>query len=303
MADQSRPAPSSRAAIHPSSRPEREHAARPRPGWRGIIAELWAELDRDHISVNAAGVAFYGLLAIFPGMSALISIYGLVADPAVIEGQVAALSGVLPQDALKLLSDQLHSLIAAPPAKLGVGLIVSLSLALWSATSGTGALMRALTVAYEEQDRRGVISFYGRALTLTIGIGVFGLLSLFLIAVVPMAVDLLPVPVVWRDAFAPIRWPILAGIALIALGFLYRFAPARQAPRWHWLDPGTIAAALLWLIGSAGFSFYVERFASYDKTYGPLGAVVVLLMWFYVSAYIVLAGAELNSAIEKAHRQ
>jgi membrane protein len=287
MADRSRPVPLFGALSAAAS------------AWRGIIVEFWAELGGDDISVIAAGVAFYGLLAIFPGMSALISIYGLVADPAVIEGQVAALSGVLPQEALKLLSDQLHNLIAAPPAKLGVGLIVSLILALWSATSGTGALMRALTVAYEEKDRRGVIGFYGRALALTIGIGAFGVLSLFLIAVVPAAVDLLPVPAAWRDAFALIRWPVLAGIVLIALGFLYRFAPARQAPRWYWLDPGTIAAALLWLTGSAGFSFYVERFASYDKTYGSLGAVVVLLMWFYVSAYIVLAGAELNSAIEK----
>jgi membrane protein len=271
--------------------------------WGGIIAGVWTRLDRDNISVIAAGVAFYGLLAIFPAMSALISIYGLVADPAVIERQVAAWSGVLPQEVLRLLSDQLHGLIAAPPVRLGVGLIVSLFLALWSATSGTGALMRALTAAYEETDRRGVIAFYGRALALTIAIGIFGLVSLFLIAVVPAAVDLLPVPTAWRDAFALIRWPMLAGIVLVALGFLYRFAPARRAPHWFWIEPGTIAAALLWLIGSAGFSFYVERFASYNKTYGSLGAVVVLLMWFYLSAYIVLAGAELNSAVEKARRR
>ena len=268
-----------------------------------IIAGFWTRLDQDNISVIAAGVAFYGLLAIFPAMSALISIYGLVLDPAVIERQVAALSGVLPEEALRLFSDQLHSLIAAPPARLGVGLIASLSLALWSATSGTGALMRALTVAYEETERRGVIAFYRRALGLTIAIGIFGLASLFLIAVVPAAVDLLPVPAAWRDAFALIRWPILAGIVLTALSFLYRFAPARQSPRWYWLDPGTIAAAVLWLIGSAGFSFYVERFASYNKTYGSLGAVVVLLMWFYLSAFILLAGAELNSAAAKARRR
>jgi len=121
--------------------------------------------------------------------------------------------------------------------------------------------------------------------------------------VVPAAVDLLQVPAAWRDAVGLIRWPVLAGVVVIALGCLYRFAPARQAPCWHLLGPGTIGAALLWLIGSAGFSFYVERFASYNKTYGSLGAVVVLLMWFYVSAYIVLAGAELNSAIEKARRR
>ena len=123
-----------------------------------------------------------------------------------IERQVAAWSGVLPQEALTLLSDQLRSLIAAPPARLGVGLIVSLLLTLWSATSATGALMRALTVAYEETEKRGVIAFYGRALALTIAIGTFGLASLFLIAVVPAAIDLLPMPVAWRDAFALIRW-------------------------------------------------------------------------------------------------
>ena len=297
MVARSRPEPISGALSAAAS------IARLPSGWGGILAKLWADLDRDNISVIAAGVAFYGLLAIFPGMSALISIYGLVADPVVIEGQVTALSGVLPQDALKLLSDQLHSLIAAPPAKLGLGLIVSLALALWSAMSGTGALMRALTVAYEEDDRRGVIGFYGRALALTVGIGGFGLVSLFLIAVVPASIELLPVPAVWRDVVGLIRWPVLAGIVVIALGLLYRFAPARQTPCWHLLDPGTIGAALLWLVGSAGFSFYVERFASYNKTYGSLGAVVVLLMWFYVSVYIVLAGAELNSAIEKARRR
>jgi membrane protein len=290
MADRSRPAPLFGALSAAAG------------GWGGIIAGFWARLDEDDISVIAAGVAFYGLLAIFPGMSALISIYGLVADPAVIERHVAAWSGVLPQEALTLLSEQLHSLIAAPPARLGFGLVVSLSLALWSATSGTGALMRALTAAYEETERRGVIAFYGRALALTIAIGIFGLVSLFLIAVVPAVLDLLPVSAASRAAFALIRWPILAGVVLIALGFLYRFAPARRAPRWFCLEPGTIAAALLWLIGSAGFSFYVERFASYNKTYGSLGAVVVLLVWFYLSAYIVLAGAELNSAIEEARR-
>jgi membrane protein len=290
------------AAVHTPSPPERRFTALPRPGSGRIIQGVWADIDRHHIPIMAAGVAFYALLSIFPGMTALISIYGLVADPAVIEHQVAALSEVLPQDALKLLSDQLHGLIAAPPGKLGIGLIVSLALALWSATSGTGTLMQALTVAYEEKNTRGIIAFYLRAIALTIAIGIFGLVSLFLIAVVPAAIDWLPVPATWRTSVALIRWPLLAGLVFVALAVVYRFAPARHAPRWHWLSPGTIAAALLWLTGSAGFSFYVERFGSYDKTYGALGAVVVLLMWLYVSAYIVLAGAELNAAVEKARR-
>lgn len=272
-----------------------------RPSWWATLTNFWAELDRDHVSIMAAGVAFYALLSIFPGMSALISIYGLVSDPATIEHQLSSLAGVLPQEALKLLSDQLHALVAAPRDKLGFGLLISLLLALWSATSGTGALMQALTVAYEERDNRGSLSFYGTAIALTLGIGIFALLSLFLIAVVPAIIDLLPLSEVWRDRVSLIRWPLLAVLALLALGLLYRYAPARQQhPCWHLFSAGTIAAALLWLLGSAGFSFYVARFSSYDKTYGSLGAVVVLLMWFYVTTYIVLAGAELNSEVEKA---
>jgi membrane protein len=271
-----------------------------RPGWWTILTNFWARLDRDHVSIMAAGTAFYALLSIFPGMSTLISIYGLVADPATIETQLNSLSGVLPQEALKLLSDQLHALVAAPRDKLGLGLVVSSLLALWSATSGTGALMQALTVAFEERENRGVLSFYGRVIALTLGIGLFALLSLFLIAGIPAIIDSLPLSELWRERISLIRWPLLAILALVAMGVLYRYAPARRNPCWYCLSAGTIGAAVLWLVGSAGFSFYVARFSSYDKTYGSLGAVVILLMWFFVTAYIILAGAELNSEIEKA---
>src|SRR5437773_3522711 len=187
-----------------------------RPGWWAILTNFWADLDRDHVSIMAAGVAFYALLSIFPGMSALISLYGLVSDPATIEHQLTSLSGVLPEEALKLLSDQLHALVAAPPDKLGLGLLVSLLLALWSATSGTGALMQALTVAYEERDERGLLSFYGLAIALTVGVGLFAVLSLFLIAVLPAIIDTLPLSELWRDRLSLIRWPLLAVLALIA---------------------------------------------------------------------------------------
>ncbi len=275
---------------------------RKRPSWGRMLANVWGELDRDHISILAAGMAFYGLLSIFPGMSALISIYGLAADPAIIEKQLSGLAGVLPSEALKLLSDRLQALVAKPPTSLGIGLIVSLALALWSAMSAAGILMQALTVAYEETDDRGILGFYVRALALTIGIAVFGVVSLFLIAVVPSVLDWLPITDLWRERLSLIRWPLLAGLVLLGLALIYRFAPARHSPCWHWFSPGTVAAALLWLVGSAGFSFYVGHFGSYDKTYGPIGAVVILLVWFYVGAYIVLAGAELNSEYEKSRR-
>ena len=279
---------------------QREKPARARAGWGRILANTWAELDRDHISVMAAGVAFYALLSLFPGMSALISVYGLVADPSVIQTNLDALAGILPQEALKLVSDQLHALIANPPAKLGIGLVISLLLTLWSAMSGASTVMQAMTVAYEETDDRGILAFYGQALALTVAGILFAVLSLFLVAVVPAIIHRLPLPEDWRNAFGLVRWPLLAALVLFALALVYRFAPARRSPCWSWFAPGTIAATLLWLLGSAGFSFYVARFSSYDKTYGSLGAVVILLMWFYVGAYTVLAGAELNSEYEKA---
>jgi membrane protein len=319
MASPSRPAPvygaliaaaatlygSLREHASPSALPPSAAPAEPMPkrkNWRQILGNVWRELDRDHISVMAAGVAFYALLSIFPAMSALISIYGLVADPAVIESHISTLAGVLPGDALKLLSDQLHSLIAAPPTKLGLGVIVGLLITMWSATSAAGTMMQALTVAYEEEDTRGLVGFYSRAFGLTFGMMLFGLISLSLIAGVPALLNTLPLPAPWGNIVALSRWPILAGLVFVALAVLYRFAPARHAPNWHWLSVGTITASLLWLAGSAGFSFYVAEFASYNKTYGSLGAVVVLLMWFYVSAYIILAGAELNAETERPPR-
>lgn len=247
----------------------------------------------------AAGVAFWGFLSIFPAMSALISIYGLVSDPLVIAEQVASFSGVLPQSSLDLVYDQLSRLISAPRPALGISLVISLLLALWYSMSGTGTLMQALTVAYEERETRGILAYYGESAVLTIGIAIFGLLSLVLIAVVPVVIEWLPFPKAWRDGIGLVRWPILAVLMITALGLIYRFAPCRQKAKWHWFAPGTIAAAFLWLAGSAGFSYYVANFSSYDATYGSLGAVVVLLMWLYVSSFIVLVGAELNAEIDK----
>ena len=269
-------------------------------GWGRILANTWSELGRDNVSVMAAGVAFFAFLSLFPAMSALISLYGLVADPKIIERQLNSLSYMLPKEALTLVSGQLHALIAAPSGALGIGFLVSLLLALWSATSGVSTLMQALTVAYEERERRGILAFYAEAIVLTIGIGAFGVVSLFLIAVVPAILDLLPIELGWAGA-ALFTWPVLAALTFVALALVYRFAPARRVPRWHWLRAGTIGAAVLWLLASAGFSFYVSRFASYDKTYGSLGAVAVLMIWFYLGAYITLAGAELNSEIDRGN--
>jgi len=271
-----------------------------RLGWGRILLNVYTETNRDSVSVMAAGVAFWTFLSIFPAMSALISVYGLVSDPAVIATHFASLAGVLPQSALELVGEQMGRLISAPPQALGLGLLISLLLALWYSMSGTGTLMQALTVAYEEEDTRSILAYYAQSAALTIGIAAFGLLSLFLVAIVPAVLELVPFPKGLRDLIGLVRWPILAVLLILALGAIYRFAPSRQHPCWHLFSAGTIAAATLWLAGSVGFSYYVANFSSYDKTYGSLGTVVVLLMWLYLSSFIVLVGAELNAEIEQA---
>jgi membrane protein len=264
--------------------------------WRALVRVSWA-LGRNNISIMAAGTAYYLILSIVPAMTALVLSYGLVADPITIERHIGALAGIMPAEALKLLSDQLHTLVSAPREGLGIGLVVSVVIALWSAMNSTVALMTALTVAYEGRERRGFLHFYGLAIGLTVGTVLFGLAALLLIAGVPAAAATLPMPEFWRQLLPLARWPMLAVLALLGLGTLYRVAPSRDPPGWDFLRAGTIAASLLWLIGSAAFSFYVANFGSYDRTYGSLGAVAILLVWLYASAYIVLAGAELNGEL------
>ncbi len=278
----------------------REGVPRRRRTWRRRLTRVWAALSRHNISILAAGAAYYAMLSIFPGMSALVLTYGLIADPVTIERHIDVLAGVLPGEALKLVSDQLHVLVSAPPEKLGIGLVVSVLLALWSATSATTAMMNALTVAYEGRERRGFLRFYGLAVALTIGEGLFGLVTLLMIAGLPAAMAQLPVPELWRWLLPLIRWPVLAVLVPLGLGTLYRVAPSREPQRWDFLRVGTICASLFWLAGSAAFSFYAEHFGSYDRTYGSLGAVAVMLVWLYVTAYITLAGAELNGEIGRS---
>jgi len=273
-------------------------------GWRKTwwrrLRRVGQALTRDNISIMAAGAAYYSMLSICPAMSALVLTYGLIADPVTFAYHIDVLAGVLPAEALKLVSDQLHALVTAPSSRLGIGLILSVLFALWTAVSATTAMMNALTAAYRGREQRGLLRFYGSAAALTIGFALFSLAALVLIAGVPAVMTEIPKPRSW-DALVPqLRWPILAIMVLLWLGTFYRFAPSRARPTWDFLRAGTIFASLLWLAGSAAFSFYAARFGSYDRTYGPLGAVAILLVWLYVTAYVILAGAELNREIGHA---
>ena len=270
----------------------------PKAGWRDIFWRVWDQMSRDNLSIVAAGVAFYGLLALFPLISAIVSIYGLVADPQTVQQQVADLGGILPQDTRQIVDEQLTRVTASANTALTVGVIFGLVLTLWSAGAGTKALIEGLNIVYGEEERRGFIKLNAVALGLTLGLILFMIVALALVAILPALIGSLGLPELVRESARWLRWPILALAFMIVLAALYRYAPSRSEPRWRWVTPGAVGATALWIIGSVLFSWYVSSFGSYNETYGSLAAVVVLMMWFWVSAYIVLLGAEWNAESE-----
>jgi membrane protein len=270
-------------------------------GWAGTgdsLRRVFGNIGRDNISLMSAGVAFYGLLSLAPGFTALVALYGLAFDLSQVDRQVQGLEGLIPEEARQLIGAQLTTIVQGNSSSLGIGFLISLALALWSANSGTSALMSALNVAYAEREQRNILRYYGTAMVLTAAGVAFGILALLLVAIVPAILGLLPLGEAGRVLIDWVRWPLLVTFFTLGLAVLYRYAPSRREPRWSWVSPGAAAATILWVAGSVGFSLYVGEFATYNKTYGSLGAVVVLLMWFYVSAFAVLLGAELNAEME-----
>jgi membrane protein len=275
----------------------------PSRGWLDIAKRVKRQIKEDKLSIIAAGVAFYGLLAVFPGLVALVGIYGLVADPAQIERQMSAVSAMLPPQAAEVLLTQLHDLASTDRTALGFGAIAGLLLALWSASAAVRTLMEALNVAYDEEESRGFIRFYGTALLLTLA-GIVGvILAIGLVVALPAVLGLAGPSSVVDILLRIVRWPILALLAIVGFAVVYRYGPSRREPRWRWVSWGATVAVALWIVGSALFSLYVTRFGNYNETYGAAGAVVILLMWFLLSSYAILMGAEINAATERQTRK
>jgi membrane protein len=270
----------------------------PRPGWWDILLRVKDDLSRTNVSLIAAGLAFYAFLAIPSALTALVALYGLAFDPSAVGKQIDAMSAIMPADAIRIVSTILTSITTSSGSKLSVALGISVLLALWSARSGTASLMTALNMAYEEEEKRGFIRFNVHAFVLTLFATIFALLALALVAVLPVVIDLLPLGSYGKLVASVVRWPVLVLLLVASLSAIYRFAPSREQARWRWVSWGAAVATLLWLVGSILFSLYVSTIAAYDKTYGSLGAVVVLLMWLYVTCYVILLGAELNAEIE-----
>jgi membrane protein len=272
----------------------------PLPPAPGVWRRAWVVATSDKISLTAAGCAFYAMLALFPALSLAISLYGLLFDLAAVEPQLEVLRRILPEDSYELIATRVHDLVSSQPPKLEIGFALSSLLAFWSASAGVRSLLGALNLAHDQAEERGFVEFYVTAFLLTLGAIMAVVMGLGFLVLLPKGLDLFGldrfIAILARSASMALM--ILA--VLIGVSLLYRFGPARVPENWRLFSTGALAATLFWAIASVLFSLYVTNFSGYDATYGTLGAAVALLMWLYVSVYVILLGAELNAEIERS---
>ena len=270
----------------------------PRPGWKEVLGRVKAEIGDDNLNIVAAGIAFYFFLSVFPALFAAVSLYGLLADPAQLEARMSSLAGVVPAEVLGLVREQLHGIVGTAPSTLGWGAALSVLLAVWSAAKGAKALIGGLNIAYGERERRGFVKLQVVAFLFSLGVIVFLIVSIGLIAVVPGVVEALPLGPAGRLAGHVAQGALLLGLVLLALAGAYHYAPAREAPKWRWVTPGAFAGGLLWVAASGLFSWYAANFGKFNETYGTIAGVVALLLWLQISFLVILVGAELNAELE-----
>lgn len=272
----------------------------PWPAWKAIFKRIYVMDAYHNSSLMAAGVAFYAFLSFVPMLGAVVMTYGLIADPATVALHMQTIINLVPADAAKLIQDQLTNVAATAATKAGLGLVIALGFSVYGAMRASGAIIQALGVIYEEEDGRSILHFYSLSARITlvaVAAAVIGLLAAVLLGTLGNAVSVLgEAGVVVIQA---LTWIVAAAIASWAFGFVYRYGPDRADARWEWLTVGSIAATLLWLAATVLFGLYVANFANYNATYGSLGAVVVLMMWLWVSAYSILIGAEINAEAER----
>ena len=271
----------------------------PRTAWGDIARRTWTRTWQDNVGLVAAGVTYYGFLALVPLLGIVVMVYGLLAEPQTVVDNVRTLTNILPPDVARLIAEQLIAAVQTAEDTKGVGILVALLIALYGGTNGAGAIITALNIAYEEKEKRTLGRFYRDAMVMTVAavvVAVAALVATTTLAVLgELAPDASPLLVLGAKIGGYIGLTVAAA-ALAAT--LYRFAPSREDARWRWITPGSLFAAISWLLLTLAFSFYVTRITDYSKTYGSLGTIIVLLTWIYLSAYALIFGAELNSEIE-----
>ena len=267
-------------------------------GWKAVLHRTLREMISDRVGLVAAGCAFYGTLALFPAISMLISVYGLLFDVVTVEPQLEVLRTLLPASAYDLIQGRVHALVAQPPAKLGLGLLFSTAITLWTSSAAIKSMIAALNLAYEENEERGFFRYQLMALAMTFCAILGAVLGVAMLVLLPAVLAFMGVPSSRKGFITAASLGLLLLFLLIGLSLLYRYGPCRRSASWRWVTPGSLIATTLWAIASFAFSWYVTNIASYDAMYGPLGAVAGTMMWFWVTVYAVLLGAELNSELE-----
>lgn len=261
------------------------------------LGRIWRRSTETNLSLLAAAVAFYMMLSLFPALTTLISAYGLIADPQSVARQLDLMRGVLPQEALVLMNQEIDLLLSKTNSTLGIGVIVGALLTLWSARSGATAVMAALNAIYREPEKRGLVRQQLVALALTAGGIATMIAAVIAIAIIPAVLQFVPFAQEIPGLLFVVRWPTITAVVIGSFGLIYRFAPCRQQTAWPAIGSGAACAAILWMGGSALFSIYVTSLGSYDRVYGSIGAVVVLLIWLYVSALALLIGAAVDAEL------
>jgi membrane protein len=270
----------------------------PARGWWDIAKRTVNQISEHRLLTEGAGITFYAILAIFPALAALVSVYGLIADPTTVSGQLNALSGIVPGGGMDILGDELKQLVSAGGGKLGFGAIIGILVALWSANGGTKAMFDSLNVVYDEHEKRGYIRRTLISLAVTLGTLVFVMVVMAAVVALPIALNFVGLGKVTDLLLRVARWPLLLVIVTMMLAVIYRYGPSRTEARWRWVSWGGAFAAIVWVLVSLAFSWYVAHFGSYNKTYGSLGAAIGFMTWIWISATIVLIGAELNAEME-----
>jgi membrane protein len=268
-------------------------------GWKSIFLCTYQQINEDRLLATAAGVVFYGLLAIFPAVTALVSSYGLFADPSTIAGNLQNLTLMLPEGSFAIVQDQIGRVLAKETTTLGFAFVLGLLMAIWSANAGMKAIFDALNVIYDEREKRSFIRLNLTSLAFTVAALAAILVMIGGVIAVPLVLQRLGLGARAEWMIGVGRWPALLVLLLTALAVLYRFGPSRSNARWRWLSIGALAASTLWLIGSSLLSWYLSSFGNYTATYGSLGAAIGLMTWMWMSAIIVLCGAEFNSEIDR----
>jgi len=274
----------------------------PLAGWLDIGKRSFHEMKADNVQIVAAGVAFYFFLAVFPTIIATISVYSLVLEPDQIREQISKLSLILPEQAFEMIKDFLEPVIAKSKKEIGWGLAISVLISIWSANKGTSALFEGVNIAYDENDTRGIIKKNILTLIFTLGGVVVGLISLLIVIFFPLLIKNIGLNPQIEHVITWFRWVLLGIIIVLSLSIVYKFAPNRRSPKLRWVSWGALLGSVLWLAGSMLFSWYVSNFGSYDDLYGSFAAVAILMLWLFLTAFIILMGAEINSEMEHQTR-